>query len=63
MTHSLPLADFNTDTDVFIEGRPTERRDGRAHVWYSINPRPRPRAPPASRPPKRCAMSKEEVSS
>lgn len=35
-THSLPLADLNTDASVFIEGRPTERRDGTAHVWYSI---------------------------
>ena len=36
LTHSLPLADLNTDASVFIEGRPTERRDGRAHVWYSV---------------------------
>ena len=36
MTHSLPLSNLNTDTDVFVEGRPTERRDGEAHVWYSI---------------------------
>jgi predicted permease len=36
LTHSLPLAGFNTDTDVLVEGRPTERQDGRAHVWYSI---------------------------
>ena len=35
-THSLPLGDTNTDTAVFIEGRPTSRRDGSAHVWYSI---------------------------
>jgi predicted permease len=35
-THSLPLADSNTDTNLLIEGRPTNRRDGRAHVWYSI---------------------------
>ncbi len=36
LTHSLPLADLNTDAGVFIEGHPTERRGGRAHVWYSI---------------------------
>ena len=36
MTHSLPLSDLNTDTSVFIEGRPTERPGGNAHVWYSI---------------------------
>ncbi|HEX2139625.1 MAG TPA: ABC transporter permease [Woeseiaceae bacterium] len=36
LTHSLPLADLNTDASLFIEGRPTERRDGRAHMWYSI---------------------------
>lgn len=36
LTHSLPLADLNTDASVFIEGRPTERRDGRAHMWYSV---------------------------
>lgn len=35
-THTLPLGDTNTDTSVFIEGRPTPRRDGRAHVWYSV---------------------------
>ena len=36
LTHSLPLADLNTDTSLVIEGRRTDRRDGRAHVWYSI---------------------------
>lgn len=36
LTHSLPLADLNTDASFFIEGRPTERRDGRAHIWYSL---------------------------
>lgn len=36
LSHSLPLADFNTDTTLAVEGRPTERRDGRAHVWYSV---------------------------
>jgi putative ABC transport system permease protein len=36
MTHSLPLGDLQTDASVFIEGRPSTRRDGRAHVWYSV---------------------------
>jgi predicted permease len=36
LSHTLPLADTNTDTNVFIEGRPTNRQDGRAHLWYSI---------------------------
>jgi hypothetical protein len=36
MTHSLPLGGTNTDTMVFIEGRPTARQDGSAHAWYSI---------------------------
>jgi len=36
LTHTLPLAGTNTDTSVFIDGRPTEDRDGRAHVWFSI---------------------------
>jgi predicted permease len=35
-THTLPLADIENDTTVFIEGRPTQGRDGRAHVWFSI---------------------------
>jgi predicted permease len=35
-THTLPLGGSNTDTGVFIEGRPTNRMNGRAHVWYSI---------------------------
>jgi predicted permease len=35
-THTLPLADVVNDTTVFVEGRPTESRDGRAHVWFSI---------------------------
>ena len=35
-THTLPLADTNNDTRVFIEGRPTDRPDGSAHVWFSI---------------------------
>jgi predicted permease len=36
LTHSLPLADLENDTTVFIEGRPTRRREGRAHAWFSI---------------------------
>ena len=36
LTHSLPLADQNSDTSVYLEGRPTKARDGRAHVWYSL---------------------------
>jgi len=35
-THTLPLGGTYTDTNVFVEARPTERSDGRAHVWYSI---------------------------
>lgn len=35
-THTLPLGDSQTDTSVFVEGRPTDRPNGRAHVWYSI---------------------------
>jgi predicted permease len=35
-TSTLPMADFETDASVVIEGRPTQRRDGRAHVWFSI---------------------------
>jgi putative ABC transport system permease protein len=35
-THTLPLAGANNDTSVFIEGKPTERPDGTAHVWFSI---------------------------
>jgi len=35
-THTLPLAGSNNDTSVFIEGKPTDRPDGSAHVWYSI---------------------------
>src|SRR5690606_1614996 len=36
LTQSLPLANQNSDTSVYIEGHPTEARDGRAHVWYSL---------------------------
>lgn len=32
---SLPLGQGNNDTSVLIEGRPTSRPDGRAHVWVN----------------------------
>src|SRR5690606_22679059 len=32
---SLPLGQGNNDTAVAIEGRPTSRPDGRAHVWVN----------------------------
>lgn len=35
-THTLPLTDTNNDTTVYIEGKPTDRPDGSAHVWFSI---------------------------
>lgn len=36
LTHTLPLGGTNTDTEVTILGRPTNRKDGLAHIWYSI---------------------------
>jgi putative ABC transport system permease protein len=35
LSSSLPLGQGNTDTQVLIEGRPTSRPDGRAHVWFN----------------------------
>jgi predicted permease len=35
LSSSVPLGQINNDTQVLIEGRPTSRPDGRAHVWFN----------------------------